>query len=152
MKKDDILLEIKKTLFPLLVKDQMLLLSPRLMNDLFREELVQASDSKFNNCVLSKPAFDTLDHCNVKTMKDLYDTNVIHYLRFKGCGRKTCSRIEDFKRFFGDPVKANPNMKWVRPKHEYMSQHELETIMPLYEDMIKTMGADITEIRLGLKE
>ena len=104
MDKDEILSEIKEALFPMLVRHQMLLLTPSFLNDLFREELEKLS-------LLDKRAFNTLDYCNVKTMGDLYESTLIENLRFKGCGRKTAYKIEGFKNFFRDSC-GRPDTPW----------------------------------------
>ena len=41
MNKEEILSEIKEALYPNLMKEQVLLLSPKLLNELFRDELEQ---------------------------------------------------------------------------------------------------------------
>tara|TARA_R110002020_G_scaffold325228_2_gene540872 strand:+ start:134 stop:733 length:600 start_codon:yes stop_codon:yes gene_type:complete len=115
MNKDEILSEIKEALFPILVRDQMLLLTPSFLNDLFREELEKLSLDNISavgsNYVLDKRAFNTLDYCNVKTMGDLYESTLIENLRFKGCGRKTAYKIEGFKNFFRDSC-GRPDRPW----------------------------------------
>tara|TARA_R110000744_G_scaffold47635_2_gene104740 strand:+ start:3553 stop:3972 length:420 start_codon:yes stop_codon:yes gene_type:complete len=124
MDKDEILSEIKEALYPNLMKEQVLLLSPKLLNELFRDELEQ----KFNgDYLLDKRAFNTLDSLNIKTMKDLQETTRLELLGVYGCGRRTWCRIYGFQ--------SHIEQTWF-----YVSNSKIEELLPMWSKMIGTMN------------
>tara|TARA_R100000963_G_C4575295_1_gene58506 strand:- start:64 stop:564 length:501 start_codon:yes stop_codon:yes gene_type:complete len=144
MNKDEILSEIKETLYPNLIKEQILLLSPKLLNELFRDEYKtyktsfrgrwplkneNAKDNKF----LNKRAFNTLDSLNVKTMGDLLEVTIIESLRVHGCGGNTALKIDNFKH----AVEST----WV-----YVSCSKIEGLLPMWDKMIITMNNEIERL------
>ena len=135
MNKDEILSEIKETLYPNLIKEQILLLSPKLLNELFRDEYKTSFPGKWplknenakNNMFLNKRAFNTLDSLNVKTMGDLLEVTIIECLRVHGCGRNTALKIDNFKHA-------------VESTWFYVSCSKIEGLLPMWDKMIGTMN------------
>jgi len=124
MKKEEVLSEIKEALYPNLMKEQVLLLSPKLLNELFRDELEQ----KFNGAyLLDKRAFNTLDSLKIKTMKDLQETTRLELLSVYGCGRSTWCRIDGFE--------SHIENTWF-----YVSNSKIEELLPMWGKMIGTMN------------
>ena len=135
MNKDEILSEIKETLYPNLIKEQILLLSPKLLNELFRDEYKTSFPGKWplknenakNNMFLNKRAFNTLDSLNVKTMGDLLEVTIIECLRVHGCGGNTALKIDNFKHA-------------VESTWFYVSCSKIEGLLPMWDKMIGTMN------------
>jgi len=135
MNKDEILSEIKETLYPNLMKEQILLLSPKLLNELFRDEYKwpPSTENAKNNRFLNKRAFNTLDSLNVKTMGELLEIPIFKCLRVHGCGRNTASRINDFKHA-------------IEHTWNYVSCSKIERLLPMWDKMIITMNNEIERL------
>ena len=129
MNKDEILSEIKETLYPNLMKEQILLLSPKLLNELFRDEYKwpPSTENAKNNRFLNKRAFNTLDSLNVKTMGELLEVTIIECLRVHGCGGNTALKIDNFKHA-------------VEYTWSYVSCSKIEGLLPMWDKMIGTMN------------
>jgi len=134
--KDEILSEIKETLYPNLMKEQILLLSPKLLNEVFRDEykasLSAILDKPKTNRFLNKRALNTLDSLKIKTMKELREATLEDILSAYGCGSRTWSRIND--------LEHTVERSWSMPVWR------VKELLPMWNEIVDTMNERLSRL------
>jgi DNA-directed RNA polymerase alpha subunit len=95
MNKKELLLKIKEEIFPILMREQKLLLSIDLVNSVAVEDPDRHWDY-LSNQFLGVRALNVLKSLNIKTLRDLNETTTTELLNAKNCGRKTLNEIMKF--------------------------------------------------------